>query len=833
MLRNIRSASAILVAVGALFSWCADSGLTLAADPREKAHSEAAALFAAIRAGDSVAVQKLLRDGADLNARNEIGDTPLMSAALQADAELLEILLRAGADVNAANPEGVTALLRAATSEEKVRLLVNQGADVRARSRMGNSAIFLAARKPGNSRTVQFLLDHGADPNATNAMSATVLMAATAADDIDTVRLLLDRKADVNGKPNPGTPGFFWGGWRTPLMWAAFLGDAPMCKLLLERGANVNDFVETGSALGQAAWGGHVEAARVLLDAGAQVDQRDLIANYTPLHWAASSERSSDALVELLLARGALVNAEGAQTVDNFLGVAQTPLMLARRRGETPITRRLIAAGAKESVGSEARELVRDQPTQPAANASIAAAIQRAVPPLSRSAENSVSTFLRHATRQDCVSCHQQQIVLPALSLAHLRHIATDRDAMRHQIELLKRSFLVGHLKLGEESHNILEVNLQTTFHPEPAIFAGYAALDLKLENEAACAQTDSMIHQLATIQYADGRWSWNLPRPPIQASDVTATALAIYAIQAYGIPARRGELDSCVQRARAWLADADVETNEERVHQLLGLCWAGEDSAALAELCVKLIGEQRADGGWGQLAGLGSDAYATGQSLYALLACGRISSDDRAAQRGIDFLLQTQLADGTWHVRTRAHPFQPPMDSGFAHGKDGWISAAGSSWAVMALATALDPQRTPPELTLAKPAEAPPAATSADDAEASAPVEFAEEVKPLLERSCVACHGGDRAKGGLAMTDRSSLLQGGNRGEPAIVPGEPDSSLLLKFVQDQVDDLEMPPLAKRDEFPALTEDEISLLRKWIRQGAKWPDGVTLQPAGR
>ena len=84
------------------------------------------------------------------------------------------------------------------------------------------------------------------------------------------------------------------------------------------------------------------------------------------------------------------------------------------------------------------------------------------------------------------------------------------------------------------------------------------------------------------------------------------------------------------MQRARAWLAKARAETNEERVHQLLGLAWAGEKSGALKKLAEELIREQRADGGWGQLAGLDSDAYGTGQSLYALMegakAFGRAS---------------------------------------------------------------------------------------------------------------------------------------------------------------------------------------------------------------
>jgi ankyrin repeat protein len=326
-----------------LTGWLACLQLLAAALP-----SSSNTLFEAIRAGDRAEVKTLLKRGADIHARDEAGNTPLMAAAQNADAAVLEVLLKAGADVNATNQAGATPLLRAATSEDKVRLLVAKGADVKARSQMGNHSLILAARKAGNSRTVEFLLDRGTDPNAMNAFGATALMAAAAAADLDSVRLLLDRGADVNRRPDPGSTDFFWGGWRTPLMWAAFQGDRTLLKLLLERGAKVNDLVETGGALGQAAWGGHAAVARLLLDAGAQVDQRDLIANYTPLHWAASSERPSPAVVELLIARGADANAEGGQNVDNYLGVAQTPLSLARKRGDTPIVRALLEAGAKD-----------------------------------------------------------------------------------------------------------------------------------------------------------------------------------------------------------------------------------------------------------------------------------------------------------------------------------------------------------------------------------------------------------------------------------------------------------------------------------------------------
>jgi hypothetical protein len=296
--------------------------------------------------------------------------------------------------------------------------------------------------------------------------------------------------------------------------------------------------------------------------------------------------------------------------------------------------------------------------------------------------------------------------------------------------------------------------------------------------------------------------------------------------------------LNSRVQRARSWLAKADAETNEERVHQLLGLAWAGEKPSALKKLAEELIRQQRADGGWGQLAGLESDAYGTGQSLYALMEGARISAGHLAVRRGIDFLLHTQLADGTWHVRTRAHPFQPPMNSGFPHGRDGWISSAGSSWAVMALATSLDPtqKRSTPEIAGIHADVSKATTLAGKDAVVprfDAPLEFTRDIQPLLERSCVACHSGERPKGGFQVVNRAALLKGGARGEPAVVAGNSGRSPLIQVISDQVEDLEMPPLGKREKFPALTRDEIARLSTWVDQGAVWPEGATLKTPGK
>ncbi|MBE7504174.1 MAG: hypothetical protein HS113_28580 [Verrucomicrobiales bacterium] len=85
------------------------------------------------------------------------------------------------------------------------------------------------------------------------------------------------------------------------------------------------------------------------------------------------------------------------------------------------------------------------------------------------------------------------------------------------------------------------------------------------------------------------------------------------------------------------------------------------------------------------------------------------------------------------------------------------------------------------------------------------------------------ACHGGDKLKGGFRISTREDLLKGGQSGEPAIVPGRGDQSPLLRYVRDEVEDLEMPPLRSRNRYPALSPEEANGLERWISSGAPWP----------
>src|SRR5438445_10920986 len=95
----------------------------------------------------------------------------------------------------------------------------------------------------------------------------------------------------------------------------------------------------------------------------------------------------------------------------------------------------------------------------------------------------------------------------------------------------------------------------------------------------------------------------------------------------------------------------------------------------------------------------------------------------------------------------------------------------------------------------------------------------FEKSVRPLLSANCFTCHGPEKQKGGLRLDSRQALLTGGDSG-PAIVPGHPEESLLIKAVH-YADEPRMPPKGK------LPTDAIATLTVWIRQGAAWPSTDT------
>ncbi len=97
-------------------------------------------------------------------------------------------------------------------------------------------------------------------------------------------------------------------------------------------------------------------------------------------------------------------------------------------------------------------------------------------------------------------------------------------------------------------------------------------------------------------------------------------------------------------------------------------------------------------------------------------------------------------------------------------------------------------------------------------------PVDFTRDVHPILEHSCLRCHGPERPKSRFRLDNRESALKGGENGVD-IFPGDSARSPLIHYVARVVPDMEMPPPGKGDP---LTAEQVGILRRWIDQGAEW-----------
>ncbi|MBM3775141.1 MAG: DUF1549 domain-containing protein, partial [Acidobacteria bacterium] len=110
-----------------------------------------------------------------------------------------------------------------------------------------------------------------------------------------------------------------------------------------------------------------------------------------------------------------------------------------------------------------------------------------------------------------------------------------------------------------------------------------------------------------------------------------------------------------------------------------------------------------------------------------------------------------------------------------------------------------------------------------ADPANKEAAEFFEQRVRPVLAKHCFACHTGSRL-GGLRMDSREDILKGGNNG-PALVPGNPDQSLLVQAVRRTHERFKMPPTGQ------LAAEEVTSLERWVKAGAIWPESPAPPPS--
>jgi ankyrin repeat protein len=289
-------------------------------------------------------------------------------------------------------------------------------------------------------------------------------------------------------------------------------------------------------------------------------------------------------------------------------------------------------------------------------------------------------------TKQTCFSCHQQ--ALPALALGASREHGVSFDE-----DVAGASAMQSFAFLAD-----LDRAIQFTHIIDPAVSEGYILEGAHAAGVRPSLATAVYARFIANRQRADGHWDTLDTRPPQSCSPFTATATALHAIQLYSHPSLAAETRDLVNRARGWLESNLPRNTEERTMQALGLLWSGADRVPIDRAARDLKSSQRPDGGWSSIDGLPSEAYSTGEALVALHTAGGIPTSDPAWRRGLQFLLSTQEADGSWHVVSRLHPpapVSPPyFESGYPYGHDQFISAMGASWAVRALAEAMGPAR-------------------------------------------------------------------------------------------------------------------------------------------
>jgi ankyrin repeat protein len=251
-------------------------------------------LLQAVAKGDIGAVRVLLANGADLNAKDDRGDTPLIVAAGNHNIAAVKLLLEKGADISARNNYEETALIEAARSmdPELLRVLLDGGPDIKDK----NAALFEAAE---SAPVVLQMADAPATLNGHNEQTPAVVPEAPW---VTNVRLLLDSGADIETRDEEG---------ETPLMRAASFGQTETFELLLERGAKINvrdkrgmtPLIAAACACALATMNNTYDIIKILLEKGANVNARTRDGK-TALMMAAGSPDDA-ASVKLLLRWGA------------------------------------------------------------------------------------------------------------------------------------------------------------------------------------------------------------------------------------------------------------------------------------------------------------------------------------------------------------------------------------------------------------------------------------------------------------------------------------------------------------------------------------------------
>lgn len=620
---------------------CAVSLSTQSSDTRRS-------LIQAIQSGDTALVSRLLDGGISPTVKDDDGVPPLMLATLFADAACVELLLKRGADPNQTDTAGATALMWAVPDIQKVRVLLEHGANVNSKATSsGRTPLLIAAAYPGTVDLLALLLARGADLRAKDTAGFTALAMAMRSSDVDVLRFLVDKGFDLKDEVPAAA------------LTSVYVRARPaVIDFAMARGLNVPRELLLRASNWQSP-----DLIKRWIEQGADANGRGGPYGTTPLLTATSSEFAGAETLRILLEHGADPNVQDTE--------GEKPLDWATYRADLAKIAVLEKYGATRGAGP------RRQPPPPPSDGGIADArlsVDRSVALLLKSSQGMFEG-------RRCFTCHHNAVPAEAAALARRKGIQVREDLAQKNVQDIVATF---------RQAAAPAMQAQATIPGGVALTVGYGMMALAAERHPLDKVTAAMTHWVLATQMPDGSWLGNgVNRPPIESSTVSHTAIAVRGLTLYPIPARKPQIDKALATARNWLQSAETPAAEDRAMRLLGLVWTNASASAVKAAVQEIVRRQAATGGWSQLSQLDPDAYATGLSLVALHEAGMSVTDD-VYRKGVRFLLTTQYPDGSWLVRTRAFPVQPYFESGFPFGRHQWISAAGTAWAAQAIALTL-----------------------------------------------------------------------------------------------------------------------------------------------
>lgn len=280
-----------------------------------------------------------------------------------------------------------------------------------------------------------------------------------------------------------------------------------------------------------------------------------------------------------------------------------------------------------------------------------------------------------HAWNRDhnCLSCHHAALIARALHETRQSGVPVD-DTLLEELTSQMAGSGTGETRIPRPADRPRALNTK----------AVWFALALEADADPSESVRSGLTTLLETVmkdQTGDGSWvAWPQTRAPMfGGSDASMTALAAWTLApaaSLGSERARSSLDQAVR----WLCqnppDGELQSLAVRL-----IVWqkTGQPQLEVRELADRLARLQRADGGWSQFPGVASDAWATGQALYAL--AGILAPTDPALTRGQQFLIQSQTPEGAWVMESR-----PTTPGGAGADLLVPITGAGSAWAVLGL---------------------------------------------------------------------------------------------------------------------------------------------------